>query len=208
MTTPADMPLRRFAIFLQFACCMLPFAFSPSPLSAAVPYQPMHPDPVVEAWRWRAFPELRGLGLRCMAEGKDGSMWFGADDGVRRYDGRKWTAYTLDDSLLAAPVNCLCATRDGSVYAGTGFGIARFREGAWRRVFPPDGELRWPTYDLVETSDGDCWAGTMWGALHLDRATLYTTQEAGDVLKGRTPGLQISILPNEAIPIRWDGLVS
>jgi hypothetical protein len=50
---------------------------------AVQPYQPVHPDPVLEPWRWTVFPELKGLGLRCMAEDRDGRMWFGVDDGVQ-----------------------------------------------------------------------------------------------------------------------------
>ncbi|MBI2951856.1 hypothetical protein HYY27_07175, partial [bacterium] len=67
-------------------------------------------------------------------------MWFGVDDGVRRYDGFHWTAYTQTEGLLGAPVNALCATRDGGVYAGTEAGISRFHEGRWQRVFPPEGD--------------------------------------------------------------------
>lgn len=37
-------------------------------LKAAVPYKPVHPDPVLESQRWRTFRELKGLGLRTMAE--------------------------------------------------------------------------------------------------------------------------------------------
>ena len=50
---------------------------------AVQPYTPTQPDPVLESWRWRSFPELRGLGLQCIAEDRDGNMWFGVDDGIR-----------------------------------------------------------------------------------------------------------------------------
>ena len=53
---------------------------------AVQPYQPVHPDPVLESWRWRSFLELKGLGLRCIAEARDGAMWFGVDEGMRRYE--------------------------------------------------------------------------------------------------------------------------
>jgi len=118
------------------------------------PYTPVHPDPVLESWRWRTFPELKGLGLQCMAEDSTGSIWFGVDDGVQVYDGLTWTPYTEADGILGAPVITLCATKDGSLYAGTHLGISRFRDGSWRRVFPPEGDLPWPVYDLMEASDG------------------------------------------------------
>ncbi|GEM_PF-6106177 len=44
------------------------FLLTVSPAFAVRPYTPVHPDPVLESWRWRAFPELNGLGLRYMAE--------------------------------------------------------------------------------------------------------------------------------------------
>ena len=39
--------------------------------AAATPFTPRHADPVQEFWRWRAFPELKGQGLSCLA----GSGW-------------------------------------------------------------------------------------------------------------------------------------
>ncbi len=148
---------------------------------SAQPYQPVRPDPVLESWRWRAFPELKGLGLRCMAEDRDGNMWFGTDEGVWRYDAVNWTVYTPAEGLVGARVKALLAARDGSLYAGTEMGISRFSEGSWSRVFPSEGDLPWAIWDLMEASDGSAWAGTEWGALSLSRgqATLYTVEEMG-----------------------------
>ncbi len=185
-------------------CLSCLFVFFVIPCWAVRPYQPVHPDPVLESWRWRSFLELKGLGLKCMAEAKDGAMWFGVDDGVVRYDGITWTTYTPEDGLLGAPVVALCATRDGSVYAGTNLGINRFSEGKWRPVFPPEGDLPWFINDLMEASDGSVWAGTWWGALRLDRegSTLYTTEEMGAALKLIAPYVRLSIVPDEAAPAR------
>ena len=169
---------------------------------ASQPYTPSSPDPVLESWRWRSFPELKGMGLRCMAEDKDGNMWFGVDDGVRCYDGVRWTAYTPEDGLLGAPVKVLLAMRDGSLYAGTDKGITRFSEGVWRCAFPLEGDLSWGISDLMETSDGSVWAGTWSGALHLDRegSTLYTTEQIGAALRMIAPYVRLSIVPDERVP--------
>ena len=110
-----------------------------SPVKAAQPYAPSMPDPVLEPWRWQTFPELRGLGLRCMAEDRQGRMWFGADEGVRCYDGLSWKVYTPEDGVFGAPVTRLCAARGGGVYAGTEVGVSRFWDGEWRRLFPSEG---------------------------------------------------------------------
>ncbi len=168
------------------------------------PYSPVLSDPVLEPWRWRSFPELKGLGLRCLAEAKDGAIWFGADEGVHRYDGVEWTAYTPDDGLHDAPVMTLCATRDGSVYAGTESGISRFSEGVWHRALPPPDDLPWGVYDILEASDGSIWVGTDWGALHLcpEDTTLFTTRSLGAALLIKAPSLRLSIVPDKVVPAR------
>jgi len=180
-----------FALMLSFA-----------EAQAVQPYQPVHPDPVLEPWRWRSFPELKGLGLECMAEDKAGNMWFGVDDGAVSYDGVKWTTYTPEDGLLGAPVQTLCATRDGSVYTGTVLGISRFRDGRWDRVFPDEGAC--DVFDLLEGSDGSLWAGTSLGAVHFSReqTTLYTT----DSLRTVRPELNVTFvaLPEGAEPRVYD----
>ena len=167
---------------------------------AVRPYWPVHPDPVLEPWRWQSFPELKGLGLQCMVEGRDGKMWFGTSRGVWRYDGLNWTAYTREDAPFGALVFCLLAARDGGVYAGTSEGISRFWEGRWSRVFPAEGELPWPIWDLLEASDGSLWAGTSWGALRRAGAgwTLYTTEEIEAALQGVASGIGFFRLPVEA----------
>jgi len=143
-------------------------------------------------------------------------MWFGVEDGARRYDGVKWTAFTEADGILGSPVVALLGARDGGVYAGTPLGISRFRDGKWRRVFPPEGDpsidsgqaLPWMVTDLLEARDGSLWAGTGWGALRLGRegATLYTTEDRGAALRTLMPGLRLSIVPDGAAPaLPWPG---
>ncbi len=171
---------------------------------AVRPYEPVYSDPLEEPWRWRRFPELDGLGLRCLAESTDGTMWFGTDEGVRRYDGIDWSVYTSADGIRGRSVITLCAARDGSLYAGTEMGISRFYAGSWHRIFPPEGDLPWPVNDLMEASEGDIWAGTAWGALNLrqEQWTLYTTADMAEALRDIAPWIRVFTVPNEAAPVR------
>ncbi|MFP6643893.1 MAG: hypothetical protein VCF24_10100 [Candidatus Latescibacterota bacterium] len=140
------------------------------------PFIPTHPDPLLEEWRWRSFHELKGKGLRCLAEGMDGSMWFGVDAGVERYDGVHWTSFTHADGLQPAPVRTLLSASDGSIYAGSERGLDRFIDGRWAPVLPAAAGLPWPTYDLIETADGTLWAATAWGACELRFTTRPCTR--------------------------------
>ena len=171
---------------------------------AVRPYTPVHPDPVLEPWRWTTFPELKGLGLWCMAEDKEGRMWFGVKDGVRIYDGVDWTSYTEHDGLLGNQVKALRVARDGSVYAGTDAGISRYKDGSWSRVFPAEGSLPCNVWDLIEASDGGVWAAMWRGALRLHQGsvTLYTTAGMKAAIQPLIPDVQLSIVPKEATPVR------
>ena len=65
---------------------------------ASQPYTPIKPDPVAESWRWRTFPELKGLGLRAMEEDRDGNIWFGVEkrDNLHHH-------HPVNVSAIAAP---------------------------------------------------------------------------------------------------------
>jgi signal transduction histidine kinase len=142
---------------------------------AANPFQPVRGDPLLESWRWRTFPELSGLGAHCMAEGTDGTIWFGTVEGVRSYDGITW-AYHPADQVLVGSVTTVCPAPDGILYVGGRSGMSRFDHGKWTGLFPgtgkPFGEIR----KLIVARDGSLWAATAWGVLrfHRDRWTCYT----------------------------------
>ena len=113
------------------------FCFSSAlPARAAQPYRPSLTDPVQEPWRWDAFPELSGLGLECIYQTSDGAMWFGVEDGVRRYDGIRWKGFNAADGLDRHPVRALLQTTKGDFYAGANTGLYRFQRGRWQRVLP------------------------------------------------------------------------
>ena len=162
----------------QYAkCLILLMLVGASACFAAMPFAPRHPDPVHESWRWRSFPELKGQGVSCLVEDRDGNFLFGTDEGIYRYDGINWHLFPFDEGMVGAQINALYVARDGRVYVGSDRGISRFENGAWERVFPSEGE--WNTYDLMEARDGSLWAGTEWGALRLtpDGVRLYVAAE-------------------------------
>ena len=57
------MKMRGRALFEVAALVCLVLVLFCSGAWAVRPYTPVHPDPVLEPWRWTSFPELKGLGL-------------------------------------------------------------------------------------------------------------------------------------------------
>lgn len=172
---------------------------------AVVPYTPQMPDPVLEPWRWQSYPKLKGLGLQCLIQDRQGNMWFGVDGAVLKYNGLEWTEYNSTHGLMGTQINALCATKDGNLYAATEQGINQFSNGSWHHIFPSETHS-WQTWTIKEISDGSLWAGTQWGAVHLQKkqTTLYTAPDdtvSAKILLSNTD-VQIVVVPNEALP-QW-----
>ena len=177
--------------------------------AAATPYTPRHADPVQEFWRWRAFPELKGQGLSCLAQDRDGNFLFGTDNGIHRYDGTSWRVFPFDEGIVGPRIYALYAARDGSIYVGSDQGIARFENGTWERVFPSRGDYRWFTYDLTEAEDGSLWAGTEWGALRMTPGgtSLYVAAEDTTGLRHIVPdAVTFVAVPDRVLPKRAWGV--
>jgi signal transduction histidine kinase/DNA-binding response OmpR family regulator/ligand-binding sensor domain-containing protein/PAS domain-containing protein len=178
-----------------------------SSVGAAKPYVPQMVDPFSEAWRFRTFQELDGLGLRCMAEDSTEVMWFGLTDGVKSYDGVTWKTYTSQDGLTDAPVNVLMVARDGQIYAGSDRGISKFDGEKWTHVFPQNPQLPWPIDDLEQASDGGIWAATPWGALCIskEKYELFTLSSHHEILAQIAPEIIIREIPDDiAHTYAWD----
>lgn len=156
-----------------------------------------------EPWRWRTHADLAGQGLRAMAEGADGRMWFGTSGGAVVYDGVDWQAHPLEIDGVAVPVNHVLATAAGAVYAASPRGLFVDEGGAWVRVFPDSGPLEnWFISDLEEAPDGSVWAATALGALQLEggRSRLYTTADAAPLVTELAPAAEVQIVPAAGVP--------
>ena len=122
--------------------------------------------------------------LRAILEARDGTMWFGLDNGLARFDGERWTRYAAGSSsgggLPDRPVRFLLEARDGTLWLATnGGGIARFVPetdgGRFEAVTAADGlpsdNVRW----LHEGDDGALWVVTE------DRGLARLDPVSGDV---------------------------
>lgn len=175
------------------------FLVGPTPVPAAVPYTPIHPDPIMEPWRWETYPEVEDAGINCAVEDEHGAIWFGARDGVLRYDGMVWESYTEEDGLIGPSITELVKAGDGVLYAGSEKGVSRYANGEWSRYFPPDGPNKWPVHELSLARDGGLWVSTSWGLVHVtdDRNTWITSQRTIEGFGARPSYIDsVSIIPS------------
>lgn len=86
--------------------------------------------------QWGAVSLFHGLPsdtVRAVAQDPDGTMWFGTDEGLARYDGRR-TERVKADGLLGKRVLALEFDSSGALWVGTDQGAARFASGRWSSV--------------------------------------------------------------------------
>ena len=118
----------------------------------------------------------------------DGYLWIGADAGLLRFDGLRFTHWDVlsDDALPKSSVSALCVARDGSLWVGfaDGGGVRRLRDGQVA-TGQPRGALGSVT-DLVEDGHGAIWAVSD-GALYRLRGDQW--QKLMPVWEGRAPAI-------------------
>ena len=68
-------------------------------------------------------------GITCMAQDREGYLWFGTENGLLRYEGRQVRRWTVADGLSSAYVASLHADADGSLWIAGLHGLVRYREG-------------------------------------------------------------------------------
>lgn len=193
---------------------------------AVEPYQPVTIDPVLEPWRWREVDILNGLGVRCMTEAPDGTLWFGCIEKIAHYDGWKLTQIPLDNEQIFKPtpgsfraVDSMTILKDGSVLAAVGTTIVRWADGEWTLVL--DGSRTRKRYvQLVQSEHGDVWFRDRKNLWYLDRdlekKRCIADSSAGEFLTAfcldQNNAWVIRTKPNQSadlirIPVK-DGIVS
>ena len=184
----------------RLAICLL--ALGGGSCLGAKTYQPIFGDPMLEPWRWRTFPELSGLGAECVAEGDDGTMWFGTSDGVWSYDGLQWVSHSSTE-VQGSGIVTICRGKAGTMYVAGSWGISEFSSGHWTRLWTTFGRGLGEVRKLTTARDGSLWAATSSGVLHRQKSgwTLYTDAEVANQLRTNASDSQVTIevLPESVI---------
>jgi len=107
---------------------------------------------------------IKGLGVICLCEGNDGSLWVGLEgNGVLRWDGRTLARYTHTNGLNSSFVRAIHPGRDGSIWIATRAGLTRWRQGTCDTFSREEGLASPLVEALCEDPQGHLWVGTAEG---------------------------------------------
>src|SRR2546423_3801014 len=116
--------------------------------------------------QWGAVTLFHGLPsdrVRALAQDADGAMWFGTDNGLARYDGRRTQSVQIGE-LANARVLALRFDDDGVLWAGTDAGAARFINGSFQLIEATRGKVV-TAIAPVPAERGHVWLATQQGLL-------------------------------------------
>lgn len=130
----------------------------------------------------RVFGTNDGLALsavRALAEGPDGTVWSGSDDGtLYRCEPDRVHAFRAEDALAEQPIWSLLADAEGAVWAGTFWGgLLRFKNGQFFRFTVRQGIPANVISQILEDGQGYLWLGTHQGILRVSKAGLNAVAE-------------------------------
>jgi ligand-binding sensor domain-containing protein/signal transduction histidine kinase len=113
---------------------------------------------------------------------REGTLWFGTQSGLARWDGKQWKLFTSRDGLSGDSIRALVDDKDGNLWIGTErSGLNRLRDGKFT-VYHHEPEQGLPSdaiSSLYLDGEGVLWIGTYGGLARYDRGqwTRYTTRE-------------------------------
>lgn len=76
---------------------------------------------------FRTFDDDDGLAnptVECLLQDREGFLWIGTQDGLFRFDGRRFARFGRDEGLPSSRINALHQTAGGRLYVGTRTGLA------------------------------------------------------------------------------------
>lgn len=166
--------LGAFLVTVTLTICASPLAATArreSPESA--------PDYGIDFWREaEGLPQSR---IRSIVQTKDGYLWLGTDNGLVRFNGATFTAFTVETgSLRDNEVWAIKEDDEGGLWIGTyGGGLALYKQGQFRTFTTADGVPDDVITKLDKDREGNIWISTANGAARYSHGvfTQFTTRD-------------------------------
>lgn len=132
----------------------------------------------------------RGLPVNAVTQvvqGNDGYLWLATFDGLVRFDGVRFTVFSVENSpgLPSSRIVFLRLSADGSLWLFTEQQqVVRYRHGQFTHITALDGRAEARRQLFAESRDGRIWIASM-GRLHIGRDTAFVPVPLGVGRDGR-----------------------
>jgi ligand-binding sensor domain-containing protein len=104
-----------------------------------------------------------------IAVDRDNRKWFGTwGAGLSRFDGTKWTTYTVQDGLAGNFIHVVAIDPKNILWVGTEGGVSRFDGKRWKTYTTREGLLNNNVFSVAFDQEGHPWFGTWTGLSKLE----------------------------------------
>jgi signal transduction histidine kinase/ligand-binding sensor domain-containing protein len=118
--------------------------------------------------------------IRVIVQSRDGSFWFGTDEGISHWTSRGFVNYQMRDGLSYFSTRALIEDRNGNIWIGTDRGLNHLRAGIFVHDAATAALAEEKVWSIHEDADGGLWFGTRSDGLYRwrdSRLTHYTTAQ-------------------------------
>jgi len=139
--------------------------------------------------------------IRVMVQGRDGSMWFGTDEGVSHWVAHRFVNYRMNNGLSYFSTRALIQDRNGDIWIGTDRGLSHLHDGAFVHDAATAALQEEKVWSIDQDSEGGLWFGTRSNGLYRwkhGRVTHYTAAQGlasnsiYQIVEDRNGGLWLS----------------
>ncbi len=98
--------------------------------------------------------------ISCIYRDKKNNLWLGSDNGVAKFDGRKFTYFTTRDGLIGNIVMSIVEDDEGNIWFGGQGGATRYDGKNFTAYSAKDGLAPEWVYCIYKDSQGNLWFGS------------------------------------------------
>ena len=151
---------------------------------------------------WKTPDGLPQDSIQALAQGKDGYIWAGTNNGLVRFDGLQFKVFNHwnTPALASDKVKFLLVDHAGKLWVGLdGGGVAGYFDGNWTHLSTDDGLSHATVTSMLEDRNGNLWLGTAHGVnrLNADGIQTFTTDNGlpGNIVQalGESPEGQVLV---------------
>lgn len=110
---------------------------------------------------------------------RDGNLWLCTEDGVSKYDGRRFTNYGIDKGLAARTVYSACQDNEGRIWFGTTQGVSVFDGTGFKSYISGQDNIGKEVTSIVEDKEKRLWFASKNGLYRYEGGLFmkYTTAD-------------------------------
>ncbi len=128
---------------------------------------------VSDGQRWQSYTYgrdgLASSGITALAVEPTGILWAThLAEGVSRFDGQKWTIFTVNDGLADNWVHAVAVDKEAKIWFGTNGGVSVYDNEKWASYTTANGLVDNTVFAVAVTPDGHKWFGTSGGLSEFD----------------------------------------